>query len=449
MLRDYQLRAIDALRAAYASGSRAPCLVLPTGGGKTVIIAEILRLLQLRASSALVLVHRDEILQQTERKLRDAGVRYGLVAAGHDPDQSQLVQLASVYTAARRLEQISPPRLIVVDECQHATSATWLRVRERFPDALLLGVTATPCRLDGKGLGSVFDRLVIGPTVAELTSAGYLAPARVLAPSAPDLSGAPRRCGDYSAETLTAFSERPGLTGDAVEHYRRHASGSRAVIFCVNRRHAALTAVAFSDAGIQAAAIDGSMPNQERRQILDGLRGGSLRVVTSCDLISEGFDLPELECAILLRPTASLGLHLQQCGRALRPGKPLAVILDHAGNCLRHGLPTTPREWTLAGVDRRAALPAMHRCQVCFSVWEGSATTCPQCGHQREPTAKERKLAQRAGELAELTSVRASASTERKRAATLDELVALGRQRGYKNPHFWARKVLDGRKRRA
>lgn len=228
-------------------------------------------------------------------------------------------------------------------------AATWRAVLEHYAGPYHLGVTATPERLDGRGLADRFDALVCGPDIAELTRDGYLADVKLLTVPPPDLAGINTVAGDYAIKPLARLMSSGRLVGDAVEHYQDHAEGRPAIAFCCSVAHAELVAERFRRAA--------GMPTRERDRIIGGLASGELQVVTSCALISKGLDIPDVGAAILLRPTKSLTLYLQQVGRALRPkadGRP-ALILDHAGNALRHGHPAELRCWSLKGRPAREA----------------------------------------------------------------------------------------------
>jgi len=453
-LRPYQQRAVHDLRLAFRDGARAPLLVLPTGGGKTICMAEILRGIADRGRSAIVLVHRRELITQTAHKLALAAVEHGTIAAGITPTDHP-IQVASVQTLVRRLDHITTsPDLIVVDEAHHATSSSWCRILQHWPDALRLGVSATPIRLDSRGLSAVFDRLVLGPSVADLVFTGYLAQSRIYAPpQVADLSELRRRAGDYAIDQAADAMDRPTVTGDAIAHYQRLAGAQRAIAFCCSVQHAEHVADSFNVAGIPAATLLGSLDPVRRDQVVQQFAAGQLQVLVTVDVVSEGFDIPAAGCAILLRPTQSLSLYLQQVGRVLRPapGKTHAVILDHVGNVHRHGWPDDPREWSLEGVVRRAGAggptaPSVRTCPQCFAAFK-PAPICPVCGAACAPEPR-RELRQVAGELKELQreAVR-QRTTERKRARTLPELLALAKERGY-SPG-WAYKVHHARSRSA
>ncbi len=385
--------------------------------------------------------------------------------------------VASAQTIVRRLETVTdPPDLIIVDEAHHLTAGTtWGKIVAAFPKAKLLPVTATPCRLDGKGLGvdagGFADTLVLGPAMRDLIDAGYLSPYRIFAPpTALDLSGVKIRAGDYAKDQLGEAMDKPTITGDAVDHYRRLAPGKRAVAFCVSVEHARHVADQFNAAGVRAEMLDGSADPADRDACIKRFERGETLVLTSCEIVSEGFDLPAIEVAILLRPTKSTSLFLQQVGRALRvfPGKTEALIFDHVGAIRTHGFPDDTRDWTLDGVakKKRAANDnepdvAIQTCPKCFSVHR-PAPRCPACGHIY--TAKDRELKVTEGQLQEITPEQRAAlreiadreramqqrqrKTEEGQCKTLEDFIELGRNRGYVYPEAWARKRFQFRQQR-
>ena len=456
-LRDYQSKAVEAVREAYRTGSKAPLLVAPTGAGKTVIFSFITATAAAKGNRAMILVHRAELLTQTHKALVKMGVAHGLVASGRTPDPTQIVQVASVQTLIRRLDKFPPPDLIIVDEAHHASAGSWQTIIKAYPNARLLGVTATPARLDGKGLSASFDRLINGPEVIDLIEQGWLCRPVYYAPSTVDMTGAKTTAGDWNKKEAEERTNKPKITGDAVTHYQRLCAGSPAVVFCVSVAHAQSVADAFNAAGYRAAVLDGTLSPEVRAARVAALSSGDLQIITSCDIISEGFDLPKVTAAILLRPTQSLSLHLQQIGRVLRPSenKPRAYILDHVGNCLRHGFAEEPREWSLDGIKKKSKrekeddLERYKQCPSCFAV-HIPAPACPQCGHTYE--AKPRTLEEVDGTLTELTvdfeamRLKREERERQGRANSIEDLIALGRSRGYKNPQAWARYVFKGRR---
>jgi superfamily II DNA or RNA helicase len=458
-LRDYQQKAVADIRESFLKNSRSPLLVLPTGGGKTVVFSYIAATTAARGKRVLILVHRIELLRQTSEALRKSGVRHGLVNPKFTPDLSAPVQVASVQTIIKRLHLFKSFDLIVVDEAHHALATTWKRIIDHYSMARVLGVTATPCRADGTGLGieagGVFDDIIIGPQVSDLIAKGFLVKPVIYAPAERlDLSGLRTKMGDYDNAQLENLMDKPTITGDAVSHYKKLCDGVPAVAFCVSVRHAQHVAEEFRRAGYRAYHADGSLDDDVRKRILNGLGNGTVDVVTSCDLISEGTDIPAIGAAILLRPTQSLGLYLQQVGRALRPcaGKERAVILDHVGNVLTHGLPDEIREWSLEGEQRKKKKKEdkektiqVKQCEKCYAIHE-PAPVCPVCGHIYE--VKENAPRQVDGELRELSAddrlrLKKAKITEQARAQSLEELERIASQRGYKPG--WAKHIWESR----
>jgi superfamily II DNA or RNA helicase len=451
VLRDYQQRLIDAGRDAYRQGARSVLFCLPTGGGKTVTASTIVHGAAQRRNVVWWLCHRRELVAQASHTFYDLGIPHGTVQAGHVSDPRALVQVGSIQTVANRVDELPEPGLIIFDETHHIGAASWDALFHRFPRARILGLTATPWRLDGQGLGRWFDTMVSGPTVAELIEAGSLSPYRYFAPSKPDLAGVGVTGGDYQRGALANAMARPQIVGDAIGHYNRLCAGNRAVAFAAGVENSRQIAAQFNAAGIQAEHVDGAMTAEMRDAAVARFKAGQTLVLSNADLFGEGFDVPAIEAAILLRPTKSLSLHLQQCGRALRPieGK-TAIILDHAGNVEQHGLPDDEREWSLDDREKRrkgeAAEVTTRQCAECFFVYR-PAPACPACGHV--PVVKAREIEVVEGTLAEVTKVEPRAKfKEQGKANDLESLIRLGRDRGYKNPEFWARKVWASRQGR-
>lgn len=445
-LRPYQHTAIAEIRQAYQSRHRAVLFVLPTGGGKTVVFSHIAEQAAGRGNRICVLVHRQELLRQASASLTSLGVRHGLIAASRSMDLSAPVQVASVQTLARRLRHIPADyfQLLVIDEAHHSNAGTWAKVLAHCSSARVLGVTATPCRSDGRGLGEHYQALVMGPTPAELTEQGFLAAARVLAPPGPSMIQVRKRMGDFDMSQAGQILQAGQAMGDCLAHYRRYLDGQTAIAFCCSVAHAEAVAELFNRHGVAAASIDGTMDSSTREQLLGDLGAGRLKVLTSCQLIGEGVDVPSVAGAILLRPTQSVSLHLQMIGRCLRPqpGK-TAVILDHVGNVLRLGHHLEEREWSLDGVAKRdrEKSPSVKICPKCFAALPSAKPTCPDCGH--EFVAERRELVHVDGELEEITTV--SRKREQARATTLQDLIQVGQRRNMKNPVGWARHVLAAR----
>ena len=382
MLRPYQVTAVDAV---VDSIDKRPCLVMPTGSGKTYVAVEIVKRLGLRC---LWIAHRRELIAQAVGSLHRAGVkRAGVVMAGAEPDYGAPIQVASVQTAVRR-DPIPDIGLIVVDEAHHARATTYQRVIERYPPGVpVLGLTATPFRTDGRGLGDIFGAIVVGAWPDDLVAAGTLIEPVVYVPQAPDLSGVKVTGGDYNLGELGAVMRRRKLVGNVVDEWSKRTPGTRTVVFAVNVEHSREIVRQFRARGVVAEHLDEKTPAGQRDGILARLRAGYTSVVSNCQVLTEGWDLPALVTAIIARPTASLCLHLQMVGRIMRSaeGKAGATVLDHAGNHLRHGTVTQRIEYSLedaargAATDRDGEAP-MKRCPECYLLVRPGAQTCPECG---------------------------------------------------------------------
>lgn len=433
-LRPRQLQAIEALRQAYREGKRAPILVAPTGFGKTHTSAEIIRSAVARGHRVWFLAHLREILDATSGKLTAEGIDHGFIMAGKPEDDSKPVQVAMVQTAVRRLGRYTKPDLIVIDEAHLAVAETYRSVVEDCGTPRLLLLTATPIRLDGRGMREVADIIVPTCGTAELIAEGLLAPVRYYAPSRPDLSGVRTIAGDYAKGDLAKAMNKPSITGDAVAHYQKLAHGRPAVAFCTSIAHANATADAFRQAGYSAVAISGDSKPEERDEALHGLNAGDIDVVCNCALWVAGVDAPAIGCIIMLAPTKSLTKYLQSVGRGLRthPGKTDCIVLDHAGNAFTHGLPTEPREWSMDGAKKRTrdaeAVEPVKQCEQCYFV-HTPAPVCPNCGHVHP--VKERKIKQTEGDLAELTEIKREKRQQVGRARTYQDLIAIAKERNY------------------
>lgn len=469
-LRDYQAEAIEDVRNALR---RVPAVLLqaPTGAGKTVLASFMVGQTTARGLACWFICHRAELVEGTSKTFHRFGQAHGIIAAGHQMNLQQLAQICSIDTLKNRLQNLKAPRLAIIDEAHHCSAAGWALVIEwlRENGALIVGLSATPRRLDGQGLDRYFQELVLGPSPAWLIENGHLASYRIFAPPGPDMSGVRKQMGDYARGETEACVDKPKLLGDMIEHWRKHADGLRTVAFGVTVAHSQHIAEQFRAAGIPAAHLDGGTPKAERARIIRDYAAGNLRVITNVDLFGEGFDLAAIaqrdvtvDCVIQGRPTQSLALHLQQVGRALRPQPDkIAVILDHAGNTLRHGFPDDEREWELKGRTKTRAAndngpPPPVICEGCFNaIRRPLPPRCPHCGKPLTPAQRaEIKVAE--GQLIEVTRQQTeeekAKAQERKRRAweemqakTLDELVALAHRRGYAAPLQWARNRYGAR----
>ena len=415
--RDYQDDLSRGVRTHWGQGARNVLAVLPTGGGKSFVVAREVSDYQ---GAACVIAHRGELVTQLSTALAREGVRHRVVGpdslrrsitAVHMEefnrsfyDPGARVAVASVNTLALMDPKDPWVRQVgmwVQDECHHVLAENlWGKACKLFPNAFGLGVTATPLRADGKGLGShadgLFDAMVVGPSMRELIERGYLSEYRVFAPPSDiDLSKVTTTdSGDFSPPKLREARRRSHITGDVVKHYLRIAPGKLGVTFEVDIDSATETAAAYRAAGVTAEVVSSKTPEALRRQILRRFRAREVLQLVNVDLFGEGFDLPAIEVVSMARPTMSYGLFCQQFGRALRPldGKTHAIIIDHVSNVIRHRLPDAPREWSLDRRERRArsvaddAIP-LRTClnEECVQVYERVLPACPFCGFAPVP----------------------------------------------------------------
>lgn len=464
-LRDYQEVAVADIRQEFRNGNTPVLFVLPTGGGKTYSFSYIASSAANKGRYVCIIVHRKELLLQASASLTNLGIEHGLISPDFTPKRHAMVQVASVDTLLQRLKkQTYKFDLLIFDEAHHVIAGNkWGRCYEQIGAPHMLGVTATPVRTDGKGLGEhaggLFKAMVLGPSVVELIRRGMLINPHVYAsPFVPELEDLKvNKDGDYNLQELAARVDKPRITGSAVAHYSKICPGARAIVFCTGIEHAKHVVAEFNQSGYRFDLLVGAphMSDSERTAVNQRLRRGELHGACTVDLVSEGYDLPDLECCIMLRPTASEALFLQQVGRVMRPspGKTACYLLDHVANVgklvdgefkRKHGLPNEERNWTLDGRKKKKKKAAeeelpeekidIKQCPNCYTTHE-AAPVCPSCGHVYEVKAA-RSLEQVDGSLQLITEemqarMRAQQRSAQAAAKTVEEMMTqLGFSRG-------------------
>lgn len=445
-LREDQEVVVGEARRLLAEKCKRLLLQAPCGFGKTVVGSYIINGAASRGYRVYFLTHRDELAKQASRTLTRVGRQHGFIMAAYRFDPTARVYVCMIDTLRNRLEKVPVPHLVLVDECHHAASASWRRVIDYFAErgAVIIGLSATPQRLDGRPLNDLFHKMVLGPRPKDLIERGSLSRYRYLAPpTLVDLAGVKNRTGDYALDQLAEATDKPAIIGDAIEHYQRELGGKRAIVFAVTIEHSKHVVEQFVARGIPAEHVDGEMDKDARSAAIKRFEAGETLVLSNVSLFGEGFDVAACDGVIMLRATQSLSLHIQMCGRALRPheSKAVAIILDHVGNVLRHGLPDEDHEWSLDGRVKKAGKKKgkdetidLDQCPKCYQV-HTPADVCPHCGHVYE--RKERSgPEQQDGQLKELTKeaaamISAARKKRIKAAKTLDALKDLGREFGY------------------
>lgn len=453
-LRPYQEQLIDRTREALTS-NHAVLLQAPTGAGKTAITVYMMQRAAERGKRSMFIVHQNELLRQTSGALWKQKLEHGMIASGKRLSKMP-AQVASVQTLVRRLELYQEPDLIIIDEAHRSAASTYRKVLKAYPNAKVIGLTATPQRTDGKGLGDTYQAIVQGPTISQLIKAGYLCDYEIFAPpSALDMSGVKTSMGDYDKAQTEIMIDKPTITGDAVAHYKRYAMGKRMVVMCVSIKHGTHVTEQYNNAGICAGLIEGKMTDREREKMLNDFAAGHLLVLVNVQLMIEGVDIPAIEAIQWLRPTKSLIIWMQGNGRGLRPmqGKEKLLIFDHVGNWHIHGLPDDDREWSLEGrtvkerkKDEEEADLKIQQCMKCYHVFKSGPDECPSCGAPVERKSP-REIEQEEGELekVDLDQQRRERKREQATARTLRDLVALGIRRGLNRPAEWAAHTVAAR----
>ncbi len=351
----------------------------------TVIASAIIHGAVAKGSRTLFLAHRRELIVQTANKLNDLGVDHGIIMAGERLQPWHACQVASIQTLKNRRDVLRDIDLIFIDEAHHGAAATYQDALAMFPNATVLGLTATPWRQDGKGLADIFEEHVLVATPAELRDQGFLVPVGGGVYQSGDLDAMATRGGEFTAKAVAEYGDNPRIAGNVVDEYIKHAMGKRGIVFAPSVASSQAIAQMFREKGVPAEHIDGETHTKLRDAALARMRSGETLVICNCNVLTEGFDAPALEVCMLARPTLSLGLYLQMVGRVLRPspGKTHALIHDHAGLLAMHGHPYltrdyAPEETTSVNAAKKTTNMKPRTCEKCGSILAQSP--CAVCG---------------------------------------------------------------------
>ncbi len=464
ILRPRQAQAIEDLRASYKRGCIAPILLAPTGFGKTATAITMIQSATSRGLRVWFMAHLKEILNDTAERLIKERIPHGYIWAGHDADRRQRVQVVSVQTAARRLDRLEKPDLIVCDESHLAVAQQYQDVFEwahagpkfyRKGGCKLLHMTATARRLDGRGMGEVADDIVLTCASGDLIAEGLLAPVRYLTPDTPDTSKLGHLGGEFKSSDVSEMMSKPAIVGSALQHYLTHGRGRPGLGFCADIKAAKKYAEEFAAAGLRTIAISGDDHDDTRYMALSGIQTGKLDFVFNCKLWVAGVDAPAIAYIADLAPTESLTRYLQGLGRGLRtcPGKADLIYADHSGNLARHGNPLAQREWSLEATNTGKAASEkqempVKQCPKCYATVPSVMPAC-RCGHVFE--VKGRVIDEVEGVLSEVDL--AMQAVQQKKAARMEQgsakdreaLIAVAKKRGIARAAEWAEHVLRGR----
>lgn len=380
ILRNYQKKLISDLKQSLMSGNHNVVVQSPAGSGKTVTMAAIAKGATDKHNDVLFIIHRREIVEQVKQTFKAYGVDMTLCYVG------------MVQTVTRRLEKLDKPQLILVDECHHALAKSYTRIFEYFEQANVVGFTATPIRLSGQGLSKVFDDLILGPQIDWLIDNNFLAPYEYYSVKLIDDKKLKKNStGDFSSKSMDSASKNI-IYGDVIKTYKRVASNTKTIVYTHNVESSKKVSDEFNKAGYSSLQVDGKTPKKLREQAMNDFKTGKVKILVNAELYGEGVDVPDCQTVIMLRPTESLSLFIQQSMRCMRyrPNK-TATIIDHVANYSRFGLPDQPREWSLEDWKEQSKV-RISTCEFCYATFNTSdwvdvvdeegrkRRKCPECG---------------------------------------------------------------------
>lgn len=449
-LRDYQEKVYKEVREKFCKGSRGVCVVLPCRSGKSFVMAKIAQDACKKKSKVLILAHRNSLLNQHRELFENLEL--------DNPN----VRIESVFTEVNHLGENGDVDLIIIDEAHLSGAASYQKVCQYY-NCLRILFTATPARLDGKPL-NLADSMVMGISAKELIKRGNISDYNYYAPDLNiDFSAIKKTAGDFNNKQLGETMGTKKIYGDVLKYYNKLAKDKQAIAYCVNIQHSQEVCEMFNDNGILARHMDSHTPEKERESILSDFKNGKFKILCNCNLISEGITLPSAEAGLLLRPTLSLTLYIQQAMRCLTPNKDKkAIIIDYVNNIERHGLPTQDREWSLDTKvkeycnENDDGTLKLRICQECFSTFE-TAPVCPFCGAEYEITpveiqnmkeielkkVEEEKEKQRINYLSNIAE-KVKNYTSPKQCKTWAEITEYAKMKGYKMGYAYVMAKQNG-----
>lgn len=460
ILHPHQQEYINTIRKAMTKHKTILCQA-SCGFGKTVIAAYIAKAASDKGNPLYFTVHRNQLIRQTQNTFNKFNIEHGIIASSYGTNWKNYsdVQICSINTLKNRLSKYQIPKILIVDECHFSVAKGWSKVIDYYKSegCWIIGLTASPWRMSGEGLGKHYEIMIEGKPIQWLIENKYLSTYKIYCPPAANISGVHVKMGDFVQQELEDAIDKKEIIGDVITHWKKFAQGKRTLAFCVSVKHSKHIAETFNANGIRAEHLDAETSQEDRNKIIEDFADGKIMVLSSCNLMCEGFDLSSqinrdcpVEAVCLLRPTLSTALFTQQIGRALRYKPYPAIIIDHANNILRHHLPDDEVKWTLEGKPKKKKGEqekelAIKLCPNCYYACYISVNNCPDCGHVFEINSREVK--HKDGKLSEvdIEAMRKARMIEQGRASTYNDLVEVGKKQGMKKPHIWARYVIKAR----